>query len=608
MKRLILTLALLLPLLGLRAEDDRGLGANQRTVGHSSTDRIDVSDACFGQEGTYTIGALLDAETLAPYRNCKVVGLRVASGLDLGRTRTFLSTAADNKTAPLHVQNQRLYEGWNNIFFNGEGFDVPEGQGLFFGFDYTETPSMAASEQGALCGVGDDTPGGFMWEDQGSLYEVSGIGSLCVQLIMDVSNLPAHDAAITFFDTGFRYKPWGESVEIYSMVTNTGREPLSKVRMGIEFGDAPAKYVDAELNLQPGAAEIWSHIAEMPAGTEPGACRLRVFVDEIDGTKADPSMAGNSRQAEFAYYRNILPRRGAFVEVYADNQNIMSAMLDEVTADFKATSKLDYCLAKHLEGESPLRLEESAWLFDRYAYTRPCFTVNRSHFPGEAHTAYDVNDYFGVLPTDFLSGLLADIVAQDAGEPSFGEVDLTTSFDPLTRELTVRADGLLVQEAPAMFGSLSLTLLLVEDQVTAPQAVWTGKIPKWDAGYRHDDVVRGYITEPRGDEVQVADGTFLMVRSVTLPEGWKEQDMRVIALLTKTDVGEGANPDLLDVVNCNWAEVTDGSGVGSMVASPSGEESWYSLQGLRLQGKPRAGEPAILVRPGERPVKRLGRL
>ena len=109
-----------------------GLSSTQRVLGYTLTDDIDIYGAGFGQAGTYTVGAALGAEVLKLYAGCRVVGIRIAAAMNLGRQRTFMYDVSNNFTL-LVEQKQRLYDGWNNVFFNGDGYVINGTETLFFG-------------------------------------------------------------------------------------------------------------------------------------------------------------------------------------------------------------------------------------------------------------------------------------------------------------------------------------------------------------------------------------------------------------------------------------------------------------------------------------------
>ena len=139
----------------------QGLSESQRLLGYIKTDSITIKGAAFGTAGTYTIGAVMTPQLLSAYAGCKVVGIRMAAALDLGRSRAFVYQLTDTGLTPVIEQKQRLYAGWNNILFNGEGYEIKGDENLFFGFDYTETAEMITADEGGLCCYGEDQSDAF---------------------------------------------------------------------------------------------------------------------------------------------------------------------------------------------------------------------------------------------------------------------------------------------------------------------------------------------------------------------------------------------------------------------------------------------------------------
>ena len=129
----------------------------QRLVGHTVTEQIDISGAIFGTAGTYSIGARLDSSFLSDYKGCRIIGMKVAAACDLGRSRMFLYNMTDDGPVILHEQNQRLYTGWNEISFSGNGYTISGDETYFFGFDYNETQEMVNAQKGGVAAVGSDT-------------------------------------------------------------------------------------------------------------------------------------------------------------------------------------------------------------------------------------------------------------------------------------------------------------------------------------------------------------------------------------------------------------------------------------------------------------------
>lgn len=564
-----------------------GLISTQRVLGYTLTDDIDVKGAAFGQAGTYTVGAVLDADALKPYAGCRVVGIRVAVAMNLGRQRTFMYDVNNNFT-PLVEQKQRLYEGWNNIFFNGDGYVINGTESIFFGFDYEETQEMVDADLGGLACVGQDTDGAFyLYGNYGQgtgLYSISGAGKLCVQLIVDVSSLPQNDMALNYMDTGFKYKKPGEDVEIMATFINVGRDTIRSYDLKVMVDETVYDF-HRELTLPDGLNDTWTGTVHLSDDIAIGMHTLTLMVAKANGQALD-NTDGKQRTVNFAVYRDTQQRNQVYLEVYTDSESPLSAMLNStiaaITSNFDRVSVVNV----HRQG-TPLAVSEAAYLEQLYAYTYPSFTINRSYFPGEAYIAYDMNDYLPTVGTEFTAAILGDMVVQDLYSPSFAGLQLSGRYDEQTRQLTIDAQGKLLPEAAAIYGDIALTLMLTENDVRSSQVVYNAMLNRSqrNTSYLHNHVLRAYITPATGTPIDCSGSTFTAHFETTLDNKWKAENMNVVAVLTKAadEVTDDnvMDMDIINTTSISLEEISSLTGIGTTVAT-AGNAVSYGLDGRRL--------------------------
>lgn len=576
----------LLLLLLLATATQAQLSNNQRLLGYTTTDQIDISGAAFGQAGTYTIGACLESDVLKSYAGCKVVGVRFAAALSLGRTRAFIYNIDDTYQEVLS-QRQRIYEGWNMVTFNGSEYEIKGDETLFFGFDYVETAEMVTADQGGLCCVGNDKTGSFYlygnYTQGEALYPITGAGMLCVQLVVDVSSLPAHDMDVVYLDAGFKHKQPGDSLEMLATFRNVGRDSVFAYQVGYQFDANTPFYVNFSDTLRGGAQASNIINTALPTDMPIGMHHLHMFVSQINGQPVAAQQV-DTLSASFAVYQQSLQRSQVYLEIYSDQTSAYVPYLDQAVNKLVNANNKVAVVNVHRPGSS-LAIPESAYLHSLYAYTWPTFTANRAYFPGENYVAYDMNDYLLAFTTDMVAGVLGDIVMQDYYSPSFATVDLAGSYDATTRQLTVEAKGTLLPEAQAIYGDMALTLLLTEDGVTAKQAVYnsrTGGISN-NNNYVHNQVLRGYLTAPTGSLISSVGNNFEVSFTNTLSSNWNPEKMHVVALLTKYKE-EVTDADLLDmdVVNTNSLALQP---IVSSIQQPTGVSD-STVRYFSLDGKP----------------------
>ncbi len=574
----------------------QGLSKMQRLVGYIETDSITARGGAFGTAGTYTVGACLTPEFLSSYAGCKVVGIRLAVNGDRGRARTFIYNIDENESLTLEVeQKQKLYDGWNNVFFNGDGYELSGKETLFFGFDYTETDEMVAAEVGGLCGYGTDYQDGFYlygtYSNHTGLFSISGLGRLCVQLIIDVSSLPLHDIDITWMDAGFKYKQPGEHIDGMINYVSVGQETaVTDYQLGYQLDDQEPVCTMMNDTLSEGRIADWKYSVVLPQDIAVGMHRLSIFVSQVNGGPMPATSRNDTMSFDFAVYRDKVSRHQVYMEVYNDQESLYAPFLNDALAVLQDDSQLGPLLTivnVHKPGTS-LAVGAADYLHELYAYTLPSFTVNRAYFPGEAHVAYDMNDYLPVLGTEMNAGIISGLVAQDIDNPSFATVDLQLTYDEAVRQLSVTARGDLLAEAEAIYGKVALTLMLTEDGVKDSQIqqnAFTGRTTT-NRNYIHNHVLRTFLTSPSGDALTAYQGSYEANYTFTIPADWNEKKLTVVALLTKqTEAATADNLLELDIINANRLSISEITGIENEKLRMKNEEfptAVYDLQGRRV--------------------------
>ena len=530
MKKTIFTIIMVMAVVSAMAD-------NTRYVGYTVTDDIDVSGGAFGQAGTYTIGALLPSNMLASYQGCRILGVRFALSQSIGRTRAFMYDATNNMFTEISAQKQRTYEGWNTVIFNGDGYVISGTEDIFFGFDYMETEEMVVAEEGALCGVGSDTDNAFfLYGNYGQgegLYSISGIGRLCVQLIVDVSSLPEKDINMTYLTAGHKYTMADTNIDAYTTFINSGREAIYSYRMGCQIDDMEPIYADFEGELLCGQQETWAPTIHIPADLPVGMHTLKVFVSQLEGA-APEKVKNDTLRSDFAIYHDRMDRHQVYVEVYSHQSSPYVPFLDEAL-ELLTSSNDNIVVANSFAYGNPLFVSDADYLHELYAYTYPTFTFNRAYFPGEAYIAYDMNDYLPVVGKEMIAGILGDMLYQDYMNPAFASINMEPTYDTATRELKLKVSGDVLPEAEAIYGQLALTLLLTEDGVKSSQAVYNTVTQRTNTqkDYVHNQVLRQFVSAPIGDRLTVEEGTYQADYTLTLPEEWNPENMHIIAFIIR---------------------------------------------------------------------------
>lgn len=550
------------------------LSSTQRAIGYTVTDQMDYTGVMFGDAGTYTIGAYMPASRLEDYTGCKIVGIRVAAAVDLGRTNLILASNTDDGVETLHEQKQRLYQGWNEVFFNGFDYEITGTEDIFYGFDYTETAEMVNAEMGGLCTVGEDMTNSFVYFYNGGFYSVTGAGKLCIQLIVDITNMAGEKMSIGYFDYGFKYKKMSEGLEIFASINNVGLNSVNNFRVACSIDGNEPMYETVTPEKPLAYGEYYTFDKTFPLnGVTLGGHDVRVYVDQINGKDFDG--IAKSKGGKIAIYDEALRRNKTYFEVYADQNNPNTSSLDDGLRVMKEILGDEVTVVKNYRPGNKLAVAEGAYLHSLYAYTWPSFTSNRSHFPGETYVAYDMNDYLAIFPGELVTEILRDIAEQDLETPSFADLSLSGIVTE-DGTLTVEASGNILPEAKSIYGDLALTIMVVEDGVQSPQQTSSGRP---NSKYAHEDVLRCFVTPNRGTVIDSTQPSFTQNYTVTLPAGLNANNIRLTGILTQAGEANEENLYDFDVINTANGEIKVMSGIGTISAEMPAT-GFYNLQGI----------------------------
>ena len=574
----------------LSAHAQSGLSNIQRAVGYCYGDSITYEGVGFGQEVSYTIGAVATEGMLAPYVGCKVVGIRIALSQSIGSTRIVMARQnGANTVATPHVEQtvRRTYGGWQNIWLNGANeFTIEEGDEIFFGYDYNETAEMVAGETGAMCSYGtQEYEGGFCLLSDNTLYSISGAGSICVQLIIDVTNMPRKAVSTTFFDTGFKYKKTNEQIELFYTIANAGREDISSLSIAYELDGNEPVVKSFSQQIKEGNSESFSIYVEDSGELLVGRHEIKTYVSAIDGEQIAPA-AKDTLSAVFMMYENTLERQKLYIEQYTSSSSVKSYYVNPVFNKVRQQYPDDIILVNvHKEG-TPLAVDDANYLFDLYAYTLPSFTFNRAYYPGENYVAYDVNDYV-TIDQSLVVAILCDMIEQERYMPAFARMDISGNYDEATRDLTVTVNGILSPDAVAMFGDIALTILLTEDDVRSSQAIVgaNGRMST-NNNYQHNAVLRTFLSNPIGDLVTVSNDTFTATYTFKIPATWNTDNLTIAAFVTqKADEVTSQNLKEMDIIGANSIAISEigGTGIELTETIPTNVSMpMYNLAGQRV--------------------------
>lgn len=137
--------------------------------------------------------------------------------------------------------------------------------------------------------------------------------------------------------------------------------------------------------------------------------------------------------------------------------------------------------------------------------------------------------------------LWAGVISQELLETPKLNVNILNDFNTSTRELSVQVTGIAQED---IMSNLSLTIVITEDNIEAPQEVDTLGVVE---DYIHNYVFRTTMTASTGDNFTsglVSGDSYEENYSMILPEEWNAENCKVVAFVS---MNNGTDKEVLQV-------------------------------------------------------------
>ena len=173
-----------------------------------------------------------------------------------------------------------------------------------------------------------------------------------------------------------------------------------------------------------------------------------------------------------------------------------------------------------------------------YGYKQDNFTVAGSKTitsalkvsgaPSVSINRANVN-YGGGKGIVFSPGYLSYTSKKQFSDSTYASINIANSYDASSRQLTVKVSGLVARNDIA---SLQLTVLVKESGMVDYQADYYKTYEGWQE-FRHANAVRAFLTEAKGDEVDITNQHYSAEYTVNLNSKWVAENCMVVAFLSE---------------------------------------------------------------------------
>lgn len=544
----------------------------EQTVGYCP-EELPQSSIGLG-EGELRLSAAihLPKSKMIRYKGGQLTKIRFAVKQGFENVSVWVRTSL-NSSSKIIQSVAEIENGWNEVTLN-RPYPI-DGEDLYIGYTATQPAGFSGIIAG---GTGNEYTSWIGVDNEWADYSERGLGILYIQGIVE-ADVFDQDAAMVDLSLDKQTYTADETLHIDGLLVNAGTTNISGYQLNIIVdGGIGNAYVYDEV-LLPEQTETFSHTLSL-AGVSEG--RHELIVSVVTNDDFDQNAANDELRLPFYIYSTTYPRTlllEHFTSLPCVNCPPVDALLEEVTEQ-----RDDVVWISHHVGyrDDDFTLEASRNL-TRFGVTgNPFIMIDRTLLDDNATVAFTI----GGESAEAVNDMYFD---QAAAVPAF--LELSASGDAVGNVLSIHIEGDGKDYVAELYPNAMLHVLLVEDQVytSKPQAGNANK-------HIHDNITRTFVTSTRGVAPQwLGDGTFQYDTTFDLPDGWRQQMLRVVAFITKAADRDSGYPTG-EVLNATQARITTDRPTGiAQVESTHARDTYYNIWGQRIN-QPFAGRGIYIVK------------
>lgn len=584
------------------------LEQDERIMGFYNTNDLDMegtsSLGLSAAPGRYRVGGILQAGKFVGGQMTKV---RFALAESVGNTNVAvytvdLATGSLSQQPVASVDLTSTTSGWNDVTLDNP-ITIEANTGYLVTYDYQQNSTYnytymqyVADNYPVLVDYmvnpyGADPDGFLVYGDLGQgtgWYSMAGgYGNVCVQAVVKGGNIVDNDIALSTLTVSKPFYKNGDNVDFSLLIKSDGDVMPTSYTLNVAVDGNTVTTLNTPVTMTSLYQPVTGSFTL--TGLEAGNHVLSVSVADIDGTKPTANVDDDVISANAKVYTTTLARQMNLVEQFTSTNcqfcPVGTNLLEEIQKlrdDVVIVAEHNYIMGN----TDPFITDESNAYSVRYfsgglpsaAFNR--YYVTDSSINSDGTVGLGISFQGGTAVNPQMAKVFSESVIDASNDaiPTFATVDINTSYDETTRQLTVIVSGEALEKFNELVEDAILTVYLTEDGLLARQTGVSGNEV-------HNNVLRDVITETWGDNLIWTDVThYSNTYTVTLDNSWDAENMHVVASIGRPVTDYSAVNDEW-VNNANVAKVGGNSTGISGVVTPdenATEVARYALDGTQL--------------------------
>ena len=346
-----------------------------------------------------------------------------------------------------------------------------------------------------------------------------------------------------------QYTEVGKAIKVDYWLSNASSTPVNNFELDVLVDNKLIKTISVDEGVAVGETNKKFTIDEVQPNISAGKHNLVLKFKKINGIELN-DIKGSENNHRVLYYKNVVARQKTLVEEFTSERCINCYRGIQNIKELKKRQLDMVMVAVHLNEKQfrdDVAAPESQFIKQMANVSGiPSFACNRIAFIYNKQETI-ANPNIAQISEEATQAIDNFYDFSKKNTCVFSTLGIVNKYDKDSKKIKITVTGTGVEKANELLEDYALFVLVKENNVDGRQGNENGMLDD----VKHQDVLRGYVSDVKGDSDLVWNGdNFTKTYDFAIQNNWKPVDLEVVAFIAPKVKEIGFNLENLAVQNC----------------------------------------------------------
>jgi len=380
-----------------------------------------------------------------------------------------------------------------------------------------------------------------------------------------------------------QYTEVGKAIKVDYWLSNASSTPVNNFELDVLVDNKLIKTISVDEGVAVGETNKKFTIDEVQPNISAGKHNLVLKFKKINGKELN-DIKGSENNHRVLYYKNVVARQKTLVEEFTSERCINCYRGIQNIKELKKRQPDMVMVAVHLNEKQfrdDVAAPESQFIKQMANVSGiPSFACNRIAFIYNKQETI-ANPNIAQISEEATQAIDNFYDFSKKNTCVFSTLGIVNKYDKDSKKIKITVTGTGVEKANELLEDYALFVLVKENNVDGHQGNENGMLDD----VKHQDVLRGYVSDVKGDNDLVWNGdNFTKTYDFAIQNNWKPVDLEVVAFIAPKVKEIGFNLENLAVQNCiSEPLANDANAIDNIPTDSNAKEiGRYNIKGQRI--------------------------